>query len=240
QFLFANLWVSDSDALDRAVALPQAIRAVFHPPRVGQVAFHVDLAGQAFDSLIKIPPAQLPLKLRDQFVGPRPEHAPQRIVAEIAPDCGERLFCELVVYLREEARRLIRQTVNEARTPAVVTLLFEGDQPVAFEESQVPPHTDLRHFQLSGQALDAHRAVGFEQINNRAASLFEDIFYGGYSHEPIIEGAVGFCQLFGFQTPEARAPLWWFTNAYKVCDVTRRGVGGSTVRGAVAIGMYTS
>src|SRR5262249_30272643 len=113
----------------------------------------------------------------------------------------------LVVNLREEARRLVRQTVNEARTPAVVTLLFECDQPVAFEKAQVPPHTDLRHFQLPGQALDAHRAVGFEQINNRAASLFEDIFYGGYSHEPIIEGAVGFCHLFVFQPPEARAPL---------------------------------
>src|SRR6266542_1789777 len=135
------------------------------------------------------------------------DDAPQRIVAEIAPDCGERLFRELVVNLREEARRLIRQTVNEARTPAVVTLLFEGDQPVAFEKAQVPPHTDLRHFQLSGQALDAHRAVGFEQINNRAASLFEDIFYGGHIHEPIIEGGNGFCQLFGFQNTEARAPL---------------------------------
>src|SRR5262249_137544 len=65
QFLFANLRISDRDAFDRAVALPQTIRAVFHPPRVGQIAFHVDLSGQAFDALVEIPPAQLHLKLRD-------------------------------------------------------------------------------------------------------------------------------------------------------------------------------
>ena len=85
------------------------------------------------------------------------------------PDLRQRLFRELVVNLREEARRLFRQTVNESRAPAVVTLLFECDQSVAFEKVQVAPHTNLRHFQLSGQALDAHRAVDFEQINDRAA-----------------------------------------------------------------------
>jgi hypothetical protein len=62
--------------------------------------------------------------------------------------------------------------------------------------------------------------------------LFEDVFYGGHGHEPIIEGAVGFCQLFGFQIPEARALLCWFANARTAYDETRRGLSGGTVRGA--------
>src|SRR5262249_16255842 len=97
-------------------------------------------------------------------------------------------------------------------TTAVVTLLFESDQPVAFEETEVAPHANLRHFQLFGQSLDAHRAVDFEQINNCASGLFENVFDGGHSHSPMIEGGAGFCQLFGFQTSPkstgARLAIW--------------------------------
>src|SRR5262249_14939208 len=75
QFLFANLRISDRDAFDRAIALPQSVRAVFQTARVGQITFRVDLSGQAFNALIEIPPAQLLLELRDQFIGARPEHA---------------------------------------------------------------------------------------------------------------------------------------------------------------------
>ena len=45
RFLFAYLRVSDRDALDRAISLPQPVRSVFQPARVSQITFRVDLSG---------------------------------------------------------------------------------------------------------------------------------------------------------------------------------------------------
>ena len=98
------------------------------------------------------------------------------------------LFRKFVINLREETTRLFGQTIDEARAAAFVALFFKSDKTVAFEKAQVAAHAHLRYFQFSGQLPHAHRAVDLQQINNRAAGLFEDVLDGGYCHSPIIEG----------------------------------------------------
>src|SRR5262245_13640702 len=84
QFLVAHLRVSDGDAFGRAIALPQTIGAVFHPPRVGQIALRINRLGQALNALVEILPAQIRLKLSDQFVGARSEYSLESLGAEMA------------------------------------------------------------------------------------------------------------------------------------------------------------
>ena len=133
------------------------------------VRLTVDPFSQPPHTLVETHALKLALKLLDHLIRPPAQDPQHAFFTKALLHLLEHIFGEFIITARKKTGRLFSQPVKVTRSPALTALLLVMDQPIAFEQRKMAAHADFRYVKRLRQLFGAHRPMGFEQLNDRAA-----------------------------------------------------------------------